>query len=128
VVTRIGATEITGWDEARYKEALAGAGYPAAVDKSRINYGITVLILFVMVLYVTMVYGPIAAFLVELSSRRGSATPRCRCPTTSGTAGSVAGCRCSRRRWWRGWGTSTRGSGIDHRGPDDGRHRHALPA
>ncbi len=31
-----------------------------------INYPMTLLILFVMVLYVTMVYGPIAAFLVEL--------------------------------------------------------------
>jgi hypothetical protein len=36
------------------------------VDKSRINYVMTILLLFIMVLYVTMVYGPIAAFLVEL--------------------------------------------------------------
>ena len=70
VVTRIGPVELAGWDEARYKEALASTGYPAAVDKTRINYGITVLILFVMVLYVTMVYGPIAAFLVELFPAR----------------------------------------------------------
>jgi MFS family permease len=70
VVTRIGSVEIAGWDEARYKEALAQTGYPAAVDKSRINYPMTVLILFVMVLYVTMVYGPIAAFLVELFPTR----------------------------------------------------------
>ena len=59
-----------GWDEARYKEALAQTGYPAEVDKSRINYPMTVLILFIMVLYVTMVYGPIAAFLVELFPTR----------------------------------------------------------
>ena len=70
VVTRIGATEITGWDETRYQEALAQTGYPAEVDRSRINYAMTVLILFVMVLYVTMVYGPIAAFLVELFPTR----------------------------------------------------------
>jgi MFS family permease len=66
VVTKIGSTEVTGWDEDRYKEALAATGYPAEVDKSRINYVMTILILFIMVLYVTMVYGPIAAFLVEL--------------------------------------------------------------
>ncbi|HET9227067.1 MAG TPA: MFS transporter, partial [Thermoanaerobaculia bacterium] len=31
VVTRIGSVELAGWDEARYKEALAQTGYPAAV-------------------------------------------------------------------------------------------------
>jgi MFS family permease len=66
VVTHIGSTELTGWDEAKYKGALQQSGYPAEVDKSRINYGMVILILFLMVLYVTMVYGPIAAFLVEL--------------------------------------------------------------
>ncbi len=70
VVTRIGSTGITGWDEDQYKAALASTGYPAEVDKSRINYVMTVLILFIMVLYVTMVYGPIAAFLVELFPTR----------------------------------------------------------
>jgi MFS family permease len=70
LVTRIGSVELAGWDEARYKEALAQTGYPAAVDKSRINYPMTVLILFILVLYVTMVYGPIAAFLVELFPTR----------------------------------------------------------
>ena len=66
VVTRIGSTELAGWDEAKYKDALKQSGYPAEIDKSRINYVMTILILFIMVLYVTMVYGPIAAFLVEL--------------------------------------------------------------
>src|SRR4051812_24954047 len=40
--------------------------YPKAADKSQINYPMTLLILFIMLIYVTMVYGPIAAFLVEL--------------------------------------------------------------
>ncbi len=66
VVTRIGDVELTGWDEAKYKEALSAAGYPATADRARINYPMTILILFILVLYVTMVYGPIAAFLVEL--------------------------------------------------------------
>ncbi len=70
VVTRIGGLTLAGWDETRFKDALAQTGYPATVDKSRINYGMTVLILFILVLYVTMVYGPIAAFLVELFPAR----------------------------------------------------------
>jgi MFS family permease len=70
VVTRVGQVELAGWDETRYKDALAQTGYPAEVDRTRINYGMTVLILTIMVLYVTMVYGPIAAFLVELFPTR----------------------------------------------------------
>jgi MFS family permease len=66
VVVQIGDTVLTGWNEAAYKQALKDKGYPAAADKNRINYLMAFLILFVMVLYVTMVYGPIAAFLVEL--------------------------------------------------------------
>lgn len=66
VVTKIGSTELNGFDEDKYKAALKDTGYPAKIDPSRVNYPLAVLILFVMVLYVTMVYGPIAAFLVEL--------------------------------------------------------------
>ena len=70
VVTRIGAVELPAWDEAAYKEALSRTGYPAEVDRSRIDHVLAVAILFVMVLYVAMVYGPIAAFLVELFPAR----------------------------------------------------------
>ncbi len=45
--------------------ALAAAGYPAKADPARINTPMVVALLFVLVLYVTMVYGPIAAMLVE---------------------------------------------------------------
>ena len=45
---------------------LAAGGYPKAADPAKINWGMTLLILFVMLIYVTMVYGPIAAFLVEM--------------------------------------------------------------
>jgi len=46
-------------------------GWPAAADKSRMGYTTpefwkTVAIITIMVIYVTMVYGPIAAYLVEL--------------------------------------------------------------
>ncbi len=66
VVTRIGSIEITGHDEAKLMAALKATGYPATFVKGEMSWGMTFLILFVMVLYVTMVYGPIAAFLVEL--------------------------------------------------------------
>ncbi|MEI6591609.1 MAG: MFS transporter [Holophagaceae bacterium] len=60
---------IEGWSpasEAALKKALVDLGYPKEADKSKVNYPMTLLILFIMLIYVTMVYGPIAAFLVEL--------------------------------------------------------------
>lgn len=66
VVTRIGPVEVKGYDEAKIKDALKTTGYPTAPNKADINYPMTLLILVIMVLYVTMVYGPIAAFLVEM--------------------------------------------------------------
>ena len=52
------------------KSALAAAGYPDKADPATINKPMVVLILFILVLYVTMVYGPIAAMLVELFPAR----------------------------------------------------------
>jgi hypothetical protein len=45
---------------------LKEAGFKVGADKAQVNWVMAELILVVMVLYVTMVYGPIAAFLVEL--------------------------------------------------------------
>jgi MFS family permease len=70
VVVKIGSTELKGWDEKRATDTLKAAGYPASADKSKINYPMTLLILVIMMIYVTMVYGPIAAFLVELFPTR----------------------------------------------------------
>ncbi len=50
--------------------ALNAAGYPTAADNSQMNKPMVLLILFILVLYVTMVYGPIAAWLVELFPTR----------------------------------------------------------
>src|SRR5207342_1694039 len=62
-----GDKELKGaWDEKAATAALKDTGYPGPADKTKINYPMTLLILFIMVIYVTMVYGPIAAFLVEL--------------------------------------------------------------
>jgi MFS family permease len=52
------------------KKALSAFGYPDKADPASINKPMVVLILFVLVLYVTMVYGPIAALLVELFPAR----------------------------------------------------------
>ena len=66
VVTTIGSVKIEGWDQKKLTEELKAAGAPASADKSKVNWFMTELILVIMVIYVTMVYGPIAAFLVEL--------------------------------------------------------------
>jgi len=66
---QVTVTTVEGWSpasEASLKKALTDLGYPKEADKSKVNYPMTLLILFIMLIYVTMVYGPIAAFLVEL--------------------------------------------------------------
>ena len=70
VVTKIGDIEIKGWDETKFKDALKTTGYPAKADMAKVNWFMAELILVIMVIYVTMVYGPIAAFLVELFPAR----------------------------------------------------------
>jgi MFS family permease len=50
--------------------AIAKHGYPAKADPAQIDYFVSVLLLTVLVIYVTMVYGPIAAWLVELFPTR----------------------------------------------------------
>jgi MFS family permease len=66
VTIKIGDQEVVGWSEDKMKEALKTTAYPGAADKSKVNYPMTLLILFIFLIYVTMVYGPIAAFLVEM--------------------------------------------------------------
>ena len=50
--------------------ALADAGYPAKADPARANYPMLLVLLTILVIYVTMVYGPIAAWLVEMFPTR----------------------------------------------------------
>ena len=51
-------------------EQLKAAGYPTKADPAQINKVMTVALLFWLVLLVTMVYGPIAAMLVEMFPTR----------------------------------------------------------
>jgi MFS family permease len=50
--------------------AVKAHGYPASADPNDINSPMTVLLLAILVVYVTMVYAPIAAWLVELFPTR----------------------------------------------------------
>jgi MFS family permease len=50
--------------------ALKDAGYPPKADRARMNMPLAIAILTLLVIYVTMVYGPIAALLVELFPAR----------------------------------------------------------
>ena len=52
------------------KEIIKDAGYPAKADPAQINKPMVLLLLVLLVLYVTMVYGPIAAMLVEMFPTR----------------------------------------------------------
>ncbi|MGQ4582006.1 MFS transporter [Lysobacter sp. F60174L2] len=63
------ATEAATFNAA-LKPTLATAGYPEKADPARINKPMVLAILALLVVYVTMVYGPIAAWLVELFPTR----------------------------------------------------------
>jgi MFS family permease len=65
--------EAAAKDKAFSKEladAIKAAGYPTKADPAQINKGMVLLLLVILVIYVTMVYGPIAAMLVELFPTR----------------------------------------------------------
>ena len=83
---KVGDKVITGYDastlskeelaakDAAFKKELAdaikGAGYPTKADPAQINKPMVLVLLTILVLYVTMVYGPIAAMLVEMFPTR----------------------------------------------------------
>lgn len=50
--------------------AIKAAGYPSKADPEKINIPMVLMLLTILVVYVTMVYGPIAAWLVELFPAR----------------------------------------------------------
>ncbi|MNJ94413.1 Proline/betaine transporter [compost metagenome] len=57
---------INGFDAKAYRAALTEAGYPAKADPEQVNKGKILLLLVLMTVVVAMVYGPVAAYLVEL--------------------------------------------------------------
>ncbi|HEX9295667.1 MAG TPA: MFS transporter [Polyangiaceae bacterium] len=69
-VTQINDTAIEGWNEPKLTATLQAAGYPAVAKADEINVPMLILLVFIQLVYVTMVYGPIAAYLVELFPTR----------------------------------------------------------
>jgi hypothetical protein len=51
-------------------DAVVAHGYPASANPEEINRPMTVILLTILVIFVAMVYGPIAAWLVELFPTR----------------------------------------------------------
>ncbi|MBY0571842.1 MAG: MHS family MFS transporter, partial [Burkholderiaceae bacterium] len=78
VITSFNATslpkeEAAAKDKAFSKEladAIKAAGYPAKADPKQIDKPMVLVLLVILVIYVTMVYGPIAAMLVEMFPTR----------------------------------------------------------
>src|SRR5262249_1124454 len=66
ITLSINNTKVEGWNAQNWTAAFSAAGYPAKADLAKVNWVMAELIIVIMVLYVTMVYGPIAAFLVEM--------------------------------------------------------------
>jgi len=111
VVTKIGNVTIEGWDAVKYADALKATGYPPKADTSKVNWVGAEIILVIMVIYVTMVYGPIAAFLVELFPTKIRYTSMS-LPYHIGNGWFVACCLCSRLPSSRGRATFITASGI----------------
>jgi MFS family permease len=63
------ATQLSGFRD-RLKSALVGAGYPSKADPSAVNYPALALLLAALVGIGSLVYGPLAAWLVELFPSR----------------------------------------------------------
>jgi MFS family permease len=59
-----------GQFQSQLKSALEQVGYPARADMNRVNYPMVIALCTYLVILVTMVYGPIAAWLVELFPTR----------------------------------------------------------
>ena len=75
VIHSYGALGATAKDDAKRFDAELGAAltaakYPAKADRSQMNIVMLVVLLTILVLYVTMVYAPIAAMLVEMFPTR----------------------------------------------------------
>jgi MFS family permease len=64
LVTRIGAMTLTGFDEPAYKKALEGSGFKGTAENVNVAGSIAVVVW--LLALVGMVYGPMAAFMVEL--------------------------------------------------------------
>ncbi len=70
LVISVAGKDLKGFDAKALGAQLKQAGYPEKADPARISHVPVVILLTLLVIYVTLVYGPIAAFLVELFPTR----------------------------------------------------------
>ena len=68
VVTRIGGTTLIGFDESAYKKALEAAGFKGTAGN--VNFIGSIAVVVWLLALVGMVYGPMAAFMVEMFPAR----------------------------------------------------------
>jgi MFS family permease len=66
----VGGAVVRGFNDKAYEAALAPANYPKKADPASVNKPLVVALLTVLLAFVAMAYGPIAAFLVELFPTR----------------------------------------------------------
>src|SRR6266511_1034738 len=62
-------TQMGGFDKLM-GDGIKTAGYPASADMSKVNVPMVIFLVFLLALYVTIVYAPMAAWLVELFPAR----------------------------------------------------------
>ncbi|VVE77038.1 MFS transporter [Pandoraea sputorum] len=70
VTTVIGNTQVQGSDRHALERALIAAGWTKHADPTTVNAPMVVLLMWVLLLFLAMVYGPMAAFMVELFPAR----------------------------------------------------------
>ena len=103
VLFAAGYPELT-WKYANGEPEIDARGNPLfehkPADPARINHAVALATLVALMLYATMVYGPIAAFLVELFPPK-SDIPRSLFPIILVMGYSEECCRCSRPPSWR---------------------------
>ena len=69
-ITSINGIDVVGVDDAKLAATLQSLNYPAKLNRADVNVPLLILLVLIQVIFVTMVYGPIAAFLVELFPAR----------------------------------------------------------
>lgn len=67
---KVGGQTLTGFDKAALLAALKQAGYPDKADPDKIHYPMVIAVLVLLSLIAAMVYGPLAATMVELFPTR----------------------------------------------------------
>ena len=68
--TEIGAIVVRGSDRHELEKALVASGWSAHADPAKIDAPMVILLMWLLLLYLAMVYGPMAAFMVELFPAR----------------------------------------------------------